>query len=191
MPVIAITGGMASGKSAVTGMLKAKGAVIFDADKVVHEYYRDETSAVYKKLRKIFPQVFGEGGLSRAKLRKVVFSDNRKLRILERIVHPFVVKDLARWVEKNNKLKGIFAAEVPLLFEKKLNKYFDRAIVVCARESITERRLKNKFDAATCKILRRQKLQMCLREKMEKADFIIQNNSSLARLKKRGKFIMG
>ena len=85
MAVFGLTGNLARGKSTDHKLLKNKGALVYDADKKIHQYYRQKNGAVYKKIVAEFPQVLKRGMISRKKLGAIVFSDRDKLKILEKI----------------------------------------------------------------------------------------------------------
>ncbi|MCP4652374.1 MAG: dephospho-CoA kinase [Candidatus Omnitrophica bacterium] len=182
MASFAITGNFASGKSVVIAGLKNKGAVVFDADKIVHRYYRNRDSTVYKKVIRFFPEAVKKNGvICRKKLGGLVFSDVKKLLKLEGIVHPPIIKELKAWCGKaDNK---IFVAEVPLLFEKKLSSIFDAVIVVVAKKEITVSRAMSKYNMSRPKAVKRLSFYLPVKAKIKKADFVIYNSSNLQDLK--------
>ena len=184
MPVFGITGNLASGKSKVAKLLKHKGAVVFDADALVHQYYRDKKSTVYKKVKTSFPEAVEKGQISRKKLGDIVFSCERKLRKLERIVHPIVIAQLKKWTLGQKKKREIAVAEVPLLFEKRLERYFDRVILVCTRRQTLEGRIRQKYGLSSDQIAKRLSLYLPIREKIKKSEFFVNNNKNMTALKK-------
>jgi len=185
MPIFALTGHWASGKSTVLKLLRRKGAVIFDADKIVHAYYRNPSSAVYKKVIAAFPGVSSHAGISRKKLGLIVFCDRKKLVQLERIVHPVIIRDLKCWIRGVRKHQGIYVAEVPLLFEKGLERYFDGVIVVSVKAKIMRDRLRRRVRLSGRLVDRRLSLYMPLARKKKIANFVVDNNSSLQALRKK------
>ncbi len=184
MGVFAITGELTSGKSAVLKLLKEKGAVIFDVDKKIHQYYRQKQSLVYKRIASSFPEAVSSGSISRKKLANIVFSDRGKLKKLERIVHPVVTKDLLKWTDHAKVKKGIYIAEVPLLFEKKLTPYFEGVILVVTRRQILIRRIIERYNFSKRQTFNRLSLYMPIREKIKRADFIVNNSSDFEKLEK-------
>ena len=183
MSILGLTGNIASGKSTVLKLLKNKGAVIFDADKRIHYYYRKKKSFVYKRIAKAFPQVLRKGVISRSKLADIVFSDKNKLNILEAIVHPVVLKDLYVWIKAKKNKQRIYVAEVPLLFEKRLKFCFDKIIVVVAKKEVAIKRIMGKYGISKKEALRRLALNMEIKKKMKMADFVVNNNSDFKKLK--------
>ncbi|MFH1504643.1 MAG: dephospho-CoA kinase [Candidatus Omnitrophota bacterium] len=204
MSVFAITGSLCSGKSTVLKMFKDKGACIFDTDKKIHQYYKDRESSVYKKVIVAFPQALKKGKISRSCLGAIVFSNKKELKKLERIVHPAVTEDLLNWLDKakNKKIvypvrsplrgtcprqivsNGVYAAEVPLLFEKKLGQYFDRTILITAKKRVVLKRIAEKYNFSSAQALDRLALYIPVKEKVKKANFIIDNSLGIEELKK-------
>lgn len=185
MPIIAITGEASSGKTTVAEFLKKKGAVAFDADKIVHSYYQNKSSSVYKKVCRAFPECVLTAGISRKKLGEAVFEDRARLKKLENIVHPAVTADLKKWIKENSKSSKLFAAEVPLLFEKKLNNLFKLVVLVVAPKQEVVKRVTKKYHISPARAVERLSLFMPLENKIKQADYLIENNSSLSELKKK------
>ena len=102
---------------------------------------------------------------------------------LESIIHPFVRKEMETFLKKKNK---ILVLEIPLLIESKLNKYFDKLIFVRANEKIRLKRyLKKDNDEKTFNLLNKRQLSPAVKKKI--CDYTIDNNYSLAILKKNVK----
>lgn len=184
MAVFGLTGNLASGKSLVLKRLRLKGAVVFDTDKRIHEYYKDKRSFIYKKVAVSFPESVSRGVISHKKLSKIVFSDKNNLIKLEKIVHPIIIEDLLKWTNRAKKKKGIYVAEVPLLFEKKLQRYFDGVILVFAKRSVMIKRAVNKYNFSRNEALRRIAFYKPIREKIKGSDFIVNNNLDFKKIKK-------
>ena len=154
--------------------------------KIIHRYYRDKSSFVYKKIKKFFPACLDKkGNIIRNKLRDIAFLNNTNLKKIERIVHPAVIKDLKNWAKDKKTKRGIYVAEIPLLFEKKLDKIFNKVILVCASESILLKRIKERFDIPRQAARKRLSLYLPVNEKKKLSDFIIHNNSSEHGLKRK------
>ncbi len=184
MSVFGLTGNFASGKSEMLRRLKAKGAKVFEADKKIHSYYQDKTSAVFKRIASLFPKTIKKGKVCRRSLAKSVFADTVKLKKLERIVHPLVIKELKQWAKLNKPKKGVFIAEVPLLFEKKLGAHFDKIILVKTEKEKIIKRANKKHLISRAEVLKRLSLYIPVREKIKRSDFIVNNSSSLKKLEK-------
>jgi len=184
MPVFGLTGNLNCGKSTALMLLKRKGACIFDADRKIHEYYKDKKSIIFKKISVLFPQAIKKSKIDRKKLGEIVFSDNTKLKKLERIVHPITIRDLKLWINKAQKTDKVYVAEVPLLFEKKLEGMFDGTILIYAKKGVLLKRIKNKLKLSKTEALKRLSAFKPVSEKSEKADFIINNSFGMETLKR-------
>jgi len=184
MMVLGLTGNLASGKSTVLKAFKKKGVITFDADERVHNYYAKKGGLVYEGIKASFPQVLSNKTICRKKLANIVFSDKRKLAILEGIIHPFIEKDLAKWVNQAKKKKGLCIAEVPLLFEKNLEHYFDKTILVLTKRDVLISRIVNKYKFSKIQAKKRLSLYISTRDKMKRANFLIHNNLGLKELNK-------
>ncbi len=189
MPILGLTGELASGKSTVLKLLLAKGASTFDIDEKIHSYYRNRKSPVYKKTVALFPEAVAGGNISRKKLGKIIFSDRNRLKKLESIVHPQAIKDLQIWIQKSKNKKKIYVAEVPLLFERKLASCFEGVILVFVKKGVLRQRIIDKYKLSQDMVCRRLKLYLPIREKINKADIVIDNSSSLKDLKKEVDFL--
>ncbi|MEM7816562.1 MAG: dephospho-CoA kinase [Candidatus Aenigmatarchaeota archaeon] len=185
MPIFALTGNLGSGKTTIINLLKKEGVIVFDTDKKIHKYYNNRKNKIYKKIVHLFPEVVENGKILRKKLASIVFCDKKKLEKLENIVHPQIIRDLKKWINKNKDKKRICVAEVPLLFEKKLESYFEGIILVYAKKEILIKRIRKKFGISRKEAIRRLSLQIPFREKEKKADFLISNNYSLLELRKK------
>ncbi len=135
--VVAVTGGIASGKSTFVGMLEALGAYTISADKVTHELQK-EGGEVNVEIKRAFPDAVKEGKLDRSALKSMVFSDSSKLKTLENIVHPAVAERLKKEIARSD--AQIRVAEIPLLYESGLQNVADVCVNVSAPYEVRENR---------------------------------------------------
>jgi len=178
MIVIGLTGSIATGKSFVARCFLKLGAAVFDADKNVHELLTFGGKAV-KQVRDLFPEAYHEGEICRRRLGEIVFSDSSKRKNLEEIIHPLVDKRRKDFLKqcKKDKVK-IAVLEIPLLFETERQTLCDYVVVTTVDSYTQEKRAlerngmtKEKFDAVNS-------LQMASRDKVKKADFVIDTSFS-------------
>jgi len=184
MSIFGLTGQLACGKSTILKLLKRKGVRCFDVDKVIHQYYCDKQSLAHKRIKALFPQANISGKICRKKLSGIVFSDKQNLKRIEKAVHPLIIKDLLKWIKEVKTKKGVYIAEVPLLFEKKLEKYFDGVILVRVKKDIILQRINKKYKFSKQVALDRLSLYLPIKEKIKRADYMVDNNKDFRELKK-------
>ena len=165
---IAITGTIGSGKSTVAAYLRDKGYFVFDCDEVNRGLLNSDILIDY------FPECYENGLLNKKKLANIFFNDENKRLLLESIMHPLILERMKKESEKHDP----FFAEVPLLFEVNWDKYFDEVLLVVVNEDNALRRLLNR-GLSIEESKQRIKNQMSTKEKIERSDVIIYNDSSL------------
>lgn len=172
---IAITGSIGSGKSACSAYLRTLGYTVFDTDKMVHAYYEPDGKA-YKELIDTFgTEILDDNkNVDRKVLAGIVFQDQVKLDQLEGILYPHLAQEI---LETNDSYDYIFY-EVPVLFESGFEIYFDTTVMIDIDEDIALERLQGR-GMALDDVKRRLKFQMSPQEKRDRADVIIENNSTV------------
>ncbi|MCA9408324.1 MAG: dephospho-CoA kinase, partial [Candidatus Omnitrophica bacterium] len=113
--------------------------------------------------------------------------DVKKLRRLEKIIHPFVRKEIIeriKFYQKQQRVKAV-VLDVPLLFESKLKKEVDYTVVVKATQKEQIKRAGKQRQISQADALRRIRQQMPLKEKVRRADFVIDNSGTKTKLKKQ------
>ena len=173
---IAISGTIGSGKSTVLNYLKSKGYFVFSCDEY-NAFLLNKGQQGYIKIQEQFPEAFIKGELDKKVLSKIVFNNPLQRERLESIMHPLIIAEMLRLRD----LFEIYFAEVPLLFENNLEKYFDLSLLIATDEQKALERLQKRgldYDSAKQRILN----QMPQEIKMKRADEIIYNNGSLADL---------
>ena len=167
---VAIVGNIASGKSTVEKILEEKGFKVYDTDKIAHEIL-ESSEDVFKEF----------GTNNRPEIAKIVFSAPDKLRKLEEIIHPLVKEKLLKIFENNFDL--VFVS-VPQLFEAGFENLFDKIIYITADESTRRERLMKRNSLSPEEAQKRIEAQK-EDNKKERADFIIENNDSLDKLREQ------
>ena len=136
---IGLTGGIASGKTTVCDLFKELSVEIIDADVISHELSKKGGAAFQEIIEAFEDEIIGDDGeLDRKKLRSIVFNDNTKKKILERIIHPKVLLSI------NEKIKAsqsdYLIISVPLMIETGMNAMMDRVLLIdCNVETQIER----------------------------------------------------
>ncbi|MBS0628292.1 MAG: dephospho-CoA kinase [Verrucomicrobia bacterium] len=184
MKKIAVTGGLSSGKSTVCQFLIELGAYVISADEIVHNLLSSDSNIRQKVVDLLGSDVLVNNQLNREAIAEKVFSQSTKLKSLESILHPLVLREIELKYQaiKNDPKYTFFVAEIPLLYETETEALFDVVVVVLAKESLCkERFLKKKQNNA--KFSERMSRQMPQQEKAAKAHFVLLNNGTLAELK--------
>ena len=178
---IGLTGGIASGKSAVAKAFTALGAKVLDADQVAREVVQPGQPA-WTKLRQAFSEEFfhPDGRVKRSKLRKLVFADPSKRRELNAIVHPEVMREINRRTEQSSPSvqDAVVVVDVPLLLEVGMAHRFDKVIVVYVSEKVQIGRLKERDGISEEEAKHALSAQIPLSRKLEQADYVIDNSGS-------------
>lgn len=172
---VAVTGGIASGKSTVTSFFQKFGAYVVSADQIVHQLLSSNTALVKQVISLLGEQILHNGCIDRKKIADAVFSSPELLQKLQALIHPLVASEIKRqWEEARQKQYPLFVAEVPLLFESGQDKWYDATIAVICPEAICSGRFAGYKERAA--------QQYTQAEKAKKADFIIENMGSLEEL---------
>ena len=194
MKIIGFSGGIASGKNLVAEIFSKNGAAVFDADKEVHALLEADKSTI-AAIKKNFPESFVEKKINRKILGEIVFADEKKLKILEKILHPKVRKNYQSFIKKSRQEKrGLVVLNIPLLLETK-GYECDLVIAVIASKTLRKKRFLERAKKqnpknflAEKKNLEKKfeqilKKQMDDKQRKERADFVIKNDGSKAELK--------
>ena len=183
--VLGITGGIATGKTAVSNILQEMGFDIIDMDIISREVIK--LPEIIEMLTKEFgTDILTNGGIDRKKLRNAVFDSREKVDKLDSIMHPAIIKISKEKIEQLKDMKKkLIIVVIPLLFEVNLEYLVDKILLVDAsREKQTERIIKrdntNRTDAENI-----INSQMSLDEKRRKSDYIIENNGDLLELRRK------
>lgn len=185
--LVALTGNIASGKSAVSRLFAQRGATIIDADELAREAVEPGTAALAAIVARWGSGMLrSDGTLDRAALRGMVFGDADALRDLNAIVHPQVEVLRNRAIEEA--LAGgaeMIVCDIPLLFEKGMQDAFDAVVLVDAPEDERLRRLTTTRGLTQAEALAMMRAQLPSAPKRARADFVIDNSGTLDALEER------
>jgi dephospho-CoA kinase len=182
--VIAITGGIGSGKSVVTKLFEQWGAKIVDADILAREVVKPGSEGLRKVLDNFEDMMLADGSLNRPKLASIIFSDPEKKKLLESILHPLIRQS---WLEKLEELKKtgapLIAYVVPLFFESTSEMpEIQQVVLVSAPEETRIERImdRDQFPRDLAELRIRAQLPDSTKE--AKSYFVIKNDSTLEEL---------
>ena len=178
--IIGITGGIASGKSTVTGSLRQQGYQVIDADQVVHEL-QEPGERLYQALLSAFgPAILQENGrLDRLKLGAMIFGNPQLLEQSSQIQNQIIREELAGRRDLLAEKEDIFFMDLPLLFELGYETWFDQVWLVDVTEETQLSRLIARNDLSQEEAEKRIAAQLSLQEKRNRADVLIDNNGPL------------
>ena len=181
MEVVALTGGVGSGKSTVAGMLRDLGATVIDADEAARAVVEPETPG-FEAVREAFGDAYvKEGRLDRAALAELVFNDKDALQRLNGITHPLVRQWMAeRQQEAEARGEPRVVLDIPLLFENGLQDAFATILLVYAPPETQLRRLVEGRGFAEADARARIAAQLPMDEKRSRATHVIDNSGSVA-----------
>ena len=182
--ILGLTGGIGTGKSTVVNMLKEKGIPVVDTDLISREVI--EYPEIIEKIKlEISNEVFDfNNKLDRKKISEIVFENQEKLKKLNEIMHPEILKKMWDEVEELKKNHKIIVVDVPLLFEIHMEKEVDKILLIYASKEIQLKRIMERDGRTREEAVKIISSQMPLYKKREKSDYIIQNNDSLEKLEK-------
>jgi dephospho-CoA kinase len=184
--VIGLTGGIASGKSTVAEMLRARGAAVVDADQLARVVVAPGQPALDDIAREFGREVLlADGTLDRQKLGAIVFSDPGRRAALERITHPRIAA-LAQAEIAAHAARGaqVVFYEAALLVERGSYRGFDALVVVTASPEVQRQRLAERDSLSVDDIERRLEAQLPLAEKVAVATWTVDNHGDRGQLER-------
>jgi len=174
---IGITGGIGSGKTLACKYFRQLGYKVIYADDIAKQLYRTN-----KNLKRKLVNEFGEGildkngNISGSNSRRIIFSGRKNIKRVNKIVHPFVIKEIDRLIS-GIKNKTILI-ETAIMFESGYYKKLDYTVLIYANKENRIKRVRKRDKVSAAEIKKLMKLQMDEREKLKLADFVIKNNST-------------
>lgn len=182
---VAVTGGVASGKTSVCQFFKELGAYVVNADAIVHELLTPDTDLGQQVIRQFGVEVLKNGQISRGIVAEKAFKDARALKKLEELLHPVVLQKIEKLYASACKTGqySSFVVEMPLLFEIGAEAFYDVTIAVLSDEASAKKHFeqagfqKPEYDLRMSRQLRPE-------QKAAKANHTIHNNGSLDDLRR-------
>lgn len=187
--VIGLTGGIATGKSTISSILKELGAYIVDADIIARSVVQKGEKA-YNEIVQHFGRkiLMPNGEINRKKLGHIVFSDSEKLKLLNQITHPEIIGRIKDKVEEYKDIGAkVIVIDAAILIEVGLEWYCDSIWLVSVDKETQIRRLMERDKFAYSDALNRINSQYANEKKSQFADVIIDNNEPIEEVKKKVK----
>jgi dephospho-CoA kinase len=185
---VALTGGIATGKSHCLRRFAELGAPTIDADTLAKQAVEPGTDAFRAVVQRFGPAVVAANGtLDRAALGDVVFGDDEARHALEAIIHPTVRQSIDRWFESLGLQPGVRAgiADIPLLFETGRDKDFDVVVVAACAPATQKARLMNRDGLSEEQADQRIRAQMPIDDKTRRARYVISTEGTIAETDRR------
>jgi len=182
MLIVALTGGIAVGKSVVANILKELGCYIHHSDKIAHDLSIPGEPAWEKIVAHFGEKILKKDKtINRAQLGKIIFSNKKEQAFLNELIHPLVFekkKEIIKTLKKEGRYK-IFVSEAALTIEAGFADFFDKIITTHCRKEVQIDRLMKRDQISRAEALNKIKSQMPPEEKLKYADYIIDSSGSL------------
>ncbi len=180
--IVGLTGGIGTGKSTVSRKLRERGYPVIDLDVISREVI-EYPEVIDELVRNFGNEILenqnntsGKKSISRNKLRQTVFKEEKKVSVLNSIMHPPIVKEMRRQIEELRKSYKTVFVEVQLLFEAKLEKEFDIIVLVYADKKTQLERVLKRDGRSEGEVQQIINAQMDMTEKRRLSNYIIENN---------------
>ncbi|MED4203100.1 dephospho-CoA kinase [Neobacillus mesonae] len=183
--IVGLTGGIASGKSTVSNMLKEMKITVIDADVEARLAVQNGEPAYIKIVAEFGREILlPNGEIDRPKLGSIIFHQEEKRQLLNQIVHPEVRRQMNEKIDQaKNANEEVIVLDIPLLFESKLTFMVEKTILVYVDEETQLKRLMERNNLSPADAKARINSQMPLTEKVSLSDAIIDNNGTMEETK--------
>ncbi len=177
--LIGVTGRIGSGKTTAARILADLGAVVIDADKIGHAVVEQSTALKARLADRFGDDIFtGSGKLNRKRLAARAFADQKAKRALDRLVHPYLLKELRRQIKAQTRKSPVVVVDAALLLDWKMDREMDLTLVIHASWETRLRRLRAR-GISVADARARQKAQLPFAVYRERSDRLILNNKSV------------
>lgn len=181
MKLAAITGSIGCGKTTLAGLVRELGYIVYDIDGWTRALY--QKPAFIRMILENFPSVGDKGKVNKRKLRDLVFNDTRELKRLEGLVHPFLEERFFEMIRRNSRYDDVFFIDAALIFELGWDRYCDLVVVADVDYELQKQRVMKRDGITAADFEKIVAVQMSNREKILRADVIVETDKPLGVLK--------
>jgi len=179
--IVGLTGGIGSGKSAAAKFFIELGIDVIDADEVSKNILLENKKAKEDFIAEFGSRYIKNNKIDRKLLRKEIFKDKTKKKILESIIHPAVRDEISKFIINSDSIYKIVM--VPLIVETNSEEFYDKIIVIDCETKLQLERASDRDNQSKENIADIMQNQASRKERLEIADFVILNNSDLENLR--------
>ena len=180
---VALTGGIATGKSSAAKILTTLGFEIIDADKIAHHILDTQ----HQKITTLFGEgLVQEGKVDRKALGAIIFAAPSQRKQLENVLHPLIYEEIEKQAKVLDAKEEVYFVDIPLFYEGA--RYpIDNVLLICVPRALQLARLMKRDESKEAQAQQRIDSQMSIEEKVKKARYVIDNSATLTDLEKECK----
>lgn len=187
---VALTGNIGSGKSTFTNFVRDFAYPVISTDDISKEILANDSNVKEKIIKFFGARSFQGTEINKKYLADEVFSDTKKLKKINSILHPFVLIKLNKIIHEQLKSSKLVFVESALIYETKIEKMFDFIVLIVADEDIRMKRYISNKKSSKDDFIKREKNQRSQEVKKQKADFVFSNNGSTDELKSKAALLI-
>lgn len=187
---VAITGNIGSGKSTFAKYISEFGYPVISADDISKEILANDPEVRKEIIREFGAEAFNGNKINKQYLADTIFSDQKRLKKINSILHPPVREQFDKLTTKYFKTKNIVFVETALVFESRIVNLFDYIVLITADQNIRMKRSLSNKKLSEENFLKREKSQIGQEKKQQKADFVFDNNGSKNELKLKAELLV-
>lgn len=179
--LIGLTGGIASGKSTVSRLLRNHGAIVIDADQVARSVVEPRSEGLRVLVDRWGSSILTPAGaLDRTRMGELIFNDPQERKALEAIMHPLIAQESERRIKQAITMRApLVIYDAALLFEVGRAEQFRPVVVVACNRDTQISRIMHRDQCSQSTAESRIKAQMSVEEKINQADYVIENNGTM------------
>lgn len=175
--LVGITGGIGSGKSVVSKILKIIGYPVYDSDTEARRLNEQDPDVKQQLMAAFGEDIYADGKLNKPKLASLIFQSDENRLLVNSIVHPAVKRDFLQWAERQQ--TDIVFLEAAILYESGFNEFMNKVVAVTAPEEVRVQRAMKRDNATEQQVVNRIHSQMNQNELARMADYVVVNDNCL------------